>query len=171
MQLGVLAGDQESLQEPGHHRHSPAALFCRDLAVRGRRSWAQPRPAHPCHPERDPASQGFTCEHPDGLVFSKPHPSLRGLKPMLSSCPRPAPPPRGRRSPSRGGGWEGGGTGPLALQVGPLQPLPSRVPHSSLLSQGSGSRSSPGNTQVHRGVKRHHNSRALIMRRAAPQVP
>lgn len=45
------------------------------------RSWAQPCPPHPCHPERDPASQGFTCEHPDSFVFSKPHPSLRGLKP------------------------------------------------------------------------------------------
>lgn len=27
--------DQEPLQEPGHHRHSPAALFCRGLTVRG----------------------------------------------------------------------------------------------------------------------------------------
>lgn len=65
---------------------SPAALFCRGLTVRGRRPELTPvlprlSRVHPTRlPERFPASQGLTCEHPDGLAFSEPPPSVRGLK-------------------------------------------------------------------------------------------
>ena len=71
------------------------------------RSGAQPCPPHPCHPERDPASQGFTCEHPDSLVFSKPIPPSGDSSLMLSSCPT-SPTSKRKALPLQGGGGREG---------------------------------------------------------------
>lgn len=179
VQLGVPAGDQEPLQKQSHHRHSPAALFCRGLTVRGRR------------PELTPVLPRLSCVHPTRVILNDTqHPRVspasiqtalylvNPLPPsvdsslMLSSCPRPRPLPE--EGPAAAGwGREGGSWGPRSAggSLKCMLPLPSRASPSCLLSQGSRSPSSPGNTQVHKGVKRRRNSRALTMRRAAPQVP
>ena len=58
VQLGVPAGDQEPLQKQDHHGHSPAALFCRSLTVRGR--W----------PELTPVLPRLSCVHPTRIILN-----------------------------------------------------------------------------------------------------
>ena len=124
MQLGVPAGDQEPLQKQSHHRHSPAALFCRGLTVRGRR------------PELTPVLPRLSCVHPTRVILNdtqrprvspasiqtawylvNPLPPSVDSSLMLSSCPRPRPLPE-EGAAAAGWGREGGSRAP-ALQAGP----------------------------------------------------